>query len=45
MAIVYIFEHWHFKLKSFAHPIKVVTDYKNFEYFIITKQFSRRQVR
>lgn len=45
MAIVRIFEHQHPKLKDFVHRIKVVTDYNNLKYFMITKEFSRYQAR
>lgn len=45
MAIVRAFEEWRPELEGAAHPIKVITDHKNLEYFTTTKQLSRRQAR
>ena len=45
MAIIRYFEEWRSELKGAALPIKVLIDYKNLEYFILTKNLNRRQVR
>src|SRR5919202_3561462 len=45
MAIVRCFEEWRPELEGAAHPIKVLSNHKNLEYFMTTKQLSRRHVR
>ena len=45
MAIVRAFEQWRPELEGSALPIDVITDHKNLEYFMTTKQLSRRQAR
>jgi len=45
MAVVRAFEHWRPELEGSVHPIDVVTDHKNLEYFTTTKLLSRRQAR
>ena len=45
MAIVRSFEEWRAELESSAHPIKVLSDHKNLEYFMSTKLLNRRQAR
>ena len=45
LAIVRCFEGWRAELQGTAHPIRVLTDHRNLEYFMTTKQLSRRQVR
>ena len=45
MAIVRAFEEWRPELEGSATPIDVITDHKNLEYFMSTKQLSRRQAR
>ena len=45
MAIVRAFEEWRPELEGSAHPINVITDHKNLEYFTSSKQLSRRQAR
>ena len=37
LAIIHIFEEWRSKLEGATEQIQVITDYKNLEYFIITK--------
>ena len=37
MAIVYAFKKWRSKLERSAHPISVISDHKNLEYFASTK--------
>lgn len=44
LAIVRSFECWEAELKS-SIDISVLTDHRNLEYFMTTKQLSRRQVR
>jgi hypothetical protein len=45
MAIVRAFENWRPELEGSAHPIDIITDHKNLEYFTTTKLLSRRQAR
>ena len=45
MAIVRAFEEWRAELEGAAFPIQVISDHKNLEYFMTTKQLSRRQAR
>jgi hypothetical protein len=45
MAIVRCFEEWRAELQGSAHPITVITDHRNLEYFMTTKALTRRQVR
>lgn len=44
-AIVNAFELWRAELQGSRFPIQVVTDHKNLEYFMSTKNLSRRQAR
>ena len=44
-AIVKAFELWRAELQGSRFPIQVVTDHKNLEYFMSTKNLSRRQAR
>ena len=43
LAIIRAFEEWRSELKGAAEQVQVITDHKNLEYFMITKQLSRRQ--
>jgi hypothetical protein len=43
MAIVRAFEEWRPELEGVSHPIKVLSDHKNLEYFMTTKLLNRRQ--
>lgn len=43
MAIVYAFKEWRPELERSAHPISVISDHKNLEYFASTKQLNHRQ--
>ena len=45
MAIVRSFEEWRAELESTPHPVKVLSDHKNLEYFMSTKLLNRRQAR
>jgi transposase InsO family protein len=45
MAIVRAFEEWRPELEGSPEPIDVVTDHRNLEYFMTSKQLSRRQAR
>ena len=43
MAIVRAFKEWRPELEGSLTPVKVITDHKNLEYFMSTKQLSRCQ--
>ena len=45
MTIIRCFEKWCAELESSPHPIRVLSDHKNLEYFMFTKLLSRRQAR
>ncbi|KAH0602480.1 uncharacterized protein H6S33_008819, partial [Morchella sextelata] len=45
LAIIRSFEEWRPELEGAAHPIAVISDHKNLEYFMRTKQLNRRQAR
>ena len=45
MAMVRAFEECRAELEGVAFPIQVISDHKNLEYFMTTKQLSRRQAR
>ena len=45
MAIIRCFEAWQPELESMPHPIRVLLDYKNLEYFMSMNLLSRRQAR
>jgi hypothetical protein len=45
LAIIRCFEDWRPELEGAAFPITVLSDHRNLEYFMTTKQLSRRQVR
>jgi hypothetical protein len=45
LAIVRCFEDWRLELEGAAFLVTVLSDHRNLEYFITTKQLSRRQVR
>jgi transposase InsO family protein len=45
MAIIRCFEEWRPHLEGSAHPITVLTDHRNLEYFMSTKNLNRRQAR
>ena len=47
LAIIRAFEEWHPELAGTPvdDPIKILTDHKNLEYFMTTKQLNRRQAR
>jgi hypothetical protein len=40
LAIIRIFEEWRPELERAAHPISVISDHKNLEYFMTTKQLN-----
>lgn len=44
LAIIRCFEEWCYELEGAGFPIKVITDHKNLECFMSTKQLLRRQV-
>ena len=43
MAIIRCFEEWQPERQSTLHPIQVLSDHRNLEYFMSTKLLSRRQ--
>ena len=45
LAIIRAFEEWRPELEGAAEAVQVITDHKNLEYFMTTKQLSRRQAR
>jgi hypothetical protein len=45
MAIVKAFEEWRPELQGSPHPISVLTDHRNLEYFMTKKHLNRRQAR
>src|SRR5271169_1965960 len=45
MAIIRCFEEWRPHLEGAEHPVKVLSDHRNLEYFMTTKLLSRRQAR
>ena len=45
LTIIWYFKKWRLELKSIGLPVKVLTDHKRLEYFIITKKLTPRQVR
>src|SRR5450755_678955 len=45
LAIIRAFEKWRPELEKTAFPIQIITNHKNLEYFMTTKQLSRRQAR
>jgi transposase InsO family protein len=45
LAIVAAFKHWRHYLEFSTHSTEVLTDHRNLEYFMTTRNLSRRQVR
>ncbi|KAH9263025.1 hypothetical protein BASA83_013663 [Batrachochytrium salamandrivorans] len=45
LAVVDSFKHWRHFLQGDLHPIMVLCDHKNLEYFMTTKKLTRRQAR
>jgi len=43
LAIVCVFEEWRPHLEGLHHPIQVLSDHKNLEYFMSTKLLNRQQ--
>ena len=43
MIIVRVFEEWHFELEDSSTLIEMITNHKNLEYFMSTKQLSHHQ--
>jgi hypothetical protein len=40
LAIIYCFEDWRSELQGSYYPIYILTDHRNLEYFITTKQLT-----
>ena len=45
LAIVRVFEEWRPHLEGSSHPVQVLSNHKNLEYFMSTKLLNRRQAR
>ncbi len=45
MILVCAFEKWWSELEDFIYSVKMITNHKNLEYFMSTKQLSRHQAR
>jgi hypothetical protein len=45
LAVIRCFKKWKPKLKETSSPIKIITDYRNLEYFTTTKLLNCRQAR
>jgi hypothetical protein len=45
MAIIKKLEEWKLECEGAAYPLKLITDYKNLEYFITMKLINWRQAR
>ncbi|KAH9269389.1 hypothetical protein BASA83_008618 [Batrachochytrium salamandrivorans] len=45
LAVVESFKHWRHLLQGGFHPVTVLCDHKNLEYFMSTKKLTRRQAR
>lgn len=45
LAIIRCFEEWRPELEGAASPIQVITDHRNLEYFMSTRNLNRRQAR
>lgn len=45
LAVVTAFKHWRPELEGTLDPVLVITDHKNLEYFMTSKDLSRRQAR
>ena len=43
LSIVHAFQDWRVYLEGSPHEIKVISDHKNLEYFLSTKQLNCRQ--
>ena len=45
LAVFVAFKRWHNYLEGLTHPVDMVTDHKNLEYFTMTKKLMQHQVR
>jgi transposase InsO family protein len=45
LSVVLAFQDWRVYLEGSPHHIQVISDHKNLEYFLTTKQLNRRQAR
>jgi len=43
LAIIHALEEWRYFLEGAWHPVKIWTDHKNLEYFMMAKKLNRRQ--
>jgi hypothetical protein len=44
-AVAKSLEQWRPKCEGLVHPMKILTDHKNLEYFMMSKLLNRRQTR
>jgi len=45
LAIIHALEEWRHFLEGARHPVKIWTDHKNLEYFMMAKELNRHQAR
>jgi hypothetical protein len=45
LSVVLAFQDWRVYLEGSPHQIRVISDHKNLEYFLTSKQLNRRQAR
>jgi hypothetical protein len=45
LAIIRYLEEWRPELEGTESPIRILSDYRNLEYFMTTKMLNRRQAR
>lgn len=45
LAVIQAFQEWRTELEGATHQIKVLSDHKNLQWFMTTKQLNRRQAR
>jgi len=45
LAIIHALEEWKHFLEGATHPVKIWTDYKNLEYFMMAKKLNHHQAR
>jgi RNase H-like domain found in reverse transcriptase len=45
LAVIRTLEQWRHYLEGASHPVQVLTDHKNLEYFMTAQKLNRRQAR
>jgi len=43
LAVIHMLEQWHHYLEGAKHPVQILTDHKNLEYFMTTQKLNRQQ--